>query len=76
MDYLDFAAQTAREQFSNDPILSYTVRRLGCTAWSQDHSTKREALRAAADALQVTGLPHSVYGEHESGKTSGPYLSE
>ena len=76
MDYLDFATEIAREQFSNDLILSYTVRRPGCTAWSQDHSTKREALRAAADALQVTGLRHSVYAEHESAKTSGPYLSE
>lgn len=56
---------------TTDPILSYTVRRPGCTAWLADIPTEAAAIRAAAEAEQVTGLRHAIYAEHESGAIDG-----
>jgi hypothetical protein len=51
-------------------IISYTVRRPGCVAWTQGLKTRAAAAKEAQRAEQVTGQRHAVYGEHADGSTS------
>lgn len=55
---------------TTDRIVSYTVRRPGCTCWSEGHQSERAAVRSAERAYRVTGMSHTIYAEHADGRTT------
>jgi hypothetical protein len=58
-----------------NPIVKWTVRVPGNTAWSE-HRTEAAARREAMRANRTCRPGHQVFARHANGDVTGPYFPE